>query len=96
MNNFNFVLFIYLIILLQTKTLHFYLQTFPSATVLPKMHFLEYHVVPWLNKWRIGLGFMGEQGAESIHAAVSAIIRAYTNLPDKVSQVHRNTIAKCL
>ena len=39
---------------------------------------------------------MGEQGAESIHAAVSAIIRAYTNLPDKVSQVHRNTIAKCL
>ena len=33
--------------------------------------------------------------AESIHAAVSAI-RAYTSLPDKVSQVHRNTIAKCL
>ena len=32
----------------------------------------------------------------SIYAAVSAIIRAYTNLPGKVSQVHRNTITKCL
>ena len=74
MNNFNFVSFIYLIILLQTTTLHFYLQTFPLATVLPKMNFLEYHVVPWLNKWRIGLGFMGEQGAKSIHAAVRPLL----------------------
>ena len=45
-------------------------------------------MVPWLNKWRIGLGFMGEQGAESIHAAVNAITRAYTSIPDKVSQVY--------
>ena len=29
--------------------LHLYQQTFPSATVLPKMHLLEQHVVPWLN-----------------------------------------------
>ena len=43
---------------------------------------------------RVGLHV--KAGAESIHAAVSAIIRAYTSLPDKVSQVHRNTIAKCL
>ena len=32
--------------------------------------------------WRIGFGFIGEQGAKSIHAAASAIIRAYINLPD--------------
>ena len=32
---------------------------------------------------------VGEQGAERIHAAVSAIIRVYTSLPDKVSQVHK-------
>ena len=30
---------------------------------------------------------MGEQGAESIHAAVNAITRAYTSILDKVSQV---------
>ena len=91
MNNFNFVLFIYLIIYFITGKnikdfLYFFRQTFPSATVIPKMHLLEQHVVPWLNK-RIRLGFMGELGAESIRAAVYAITRAYTSVPDKVSQV---------
>ena len=33
---------------------------------------------------------MGEQGAESIHAAVSAIIRAYTNLPDKFTDAFKH------
>ena len=48
--------------------MNFYREAFPEATVLPKMHFLEEHVVPWLKKWKIGFGLMGEQGAESIHA----------------------------
>ena len=46
----------------------FYRETFPWASVLPKMHMLEEHVVSWLRMWHIGFGMMGEQGAESIHA----------------------------
>ena len=34
------------------------------ASVIPKMHMLEKHVVDWLNEWKVGLGQMGEQGAE--------------------------------
>lgn len=65
----------------------FYRETFPETTVLPKMHIMEVHIVPWLKQHRVGLGLMGEQGAESIHAAVNSIKKAYTNIPDKVSQL---------
>lgn len=65
----------------------FYRETFPQASILPKMHMLEAHVVPWLEKYRVGLGLMGEQGAESIHAAINSIKKAYTNIPDRVSNL---------
>ena len=48
--------------------MEFYCQTF-SSSFIPKMHFLEDHVVPWMKKWKVGLSFHGKQGAESIHAA---------------------------
>ena len=32
------------------------------------MHILEDHVVPWFEWWHLGLGKMGEQGAESVLA----------------------------
>ena len=41
---------------------------FPDASVTPKMHLLEEHTVDWMRRWHTGCGFMGEQGAESIHA----------------------------
>ena len=85
MNNFNFVLFIYLIILLQTKTSKTS-YIFTGKHFLQRQFFRRCTVEPWLNK-RIRLGFMGEQGAESIHAAVNAITRAYTSISDKISQV---------
>ena len=40
-----------------------------------KMHFMEAHVSNWLEKWNVGLGFMGEQGDESIHASFNNIER---------------------
>ena len=36
--------------------------TWPNETVPPKYHFLEDHVVPFIRKWKVGLGFYGEQG----------------------------------
>ncbi len=51
------------------------------------MHFLEMHVGEWLRKYRVGFGLMGEQGAESIHAAINFIKPAYTNIPNEVQRV---------
>ena len=57
------------------KFMTFYRDTFPDATVIPKMHFLEEHTVHWLRKWGVGFGLMGEQGAESIHAYFNSLGR---------------------
>ncbi len=63
-----------------------YRRNFPQATILPKMHLLEDDVVPWLRRWHIGCGFMGEQGAESIHASFNLIARAYVGVRGRVEQ----------
>lgn len=51
------------------------------------MHILEEHVVPWLKKWGVGLGLMGEQGAESIHAYFNSLARTYHSIPDRVERL---------
>ena len=61
----------------------FYRANFTESTVTPKLHMLEEHVIPWLRQWRIGFGFMGEQGAESVHAAINHITPSYLNIPDE-------------
>ena len=58
----------------------FYREAFPLATVTPKLHMLEEHTVPWLQKWHAGFGMMGEQGAESIHADFNQLERNHSNL----------------
>ena len=49
----------------------FYREQFPQATVIPKMHMLEKHVVDWLDQWQVGIGLMGEQGAEAHNLKVT-------------------------
>ena len=65
----------------------FYRLNFRESTVTPKMHMLEEHLIPWLRQWRIGLGFMGEQGAEGIHAAINSITPSYLNIADQVERL---------
>lgn len=65
----------------------YYRDTFPAATVLPKMHFLESHVVPWLRLWHMGFGLMGEQGVESIHKYFNALGRTYRGIADPVKRL---------
>ena len=66
----------------------FYRKEF-NSTVTPKMHMLEMHMVPFITKWKFGLGFMGEQGAESIHTSFNSIERAYLGIPNKVERLLR-------
>ena len=58
----------------------FYRTTFPHASILPKMHLMEEHMVPWIRKHHLGFGIMGEQGAESIHANFNEIERSFNSM----------------
>ena len=69
------------------KFLECYRDNFPQATITPKIHMLEDHVVEFLKHWKAGLGFLGEQGAESIHARFNSIRRNYSNMPNRVQQL---------
>ena len=61
--------------------------TFPNATVIPKLHMLEEHVLPFLRKWRVGFGFHGEQGAEALHRGFNRIKASYTSIPDALKRL---------
>ena len=65
----------------------FYREKFPTATVLPKMHIMEEHVIPWVKRWRVGAGLMGEQGAESVHAHFMKLERTHQGIPSEVDRL---------
>ena len=71
--------------------LHHYRTVYPHTTVIPKLHLLEDHMVPWIRQWK-GSGFelMGEQGAESIHAEFNRLeIRHRNQRHDRVERLRR-------
>ena len=66
----------------------YYRTEFPQSTITPKLHMLEKHITPWLRKWNVGFGLMGEQGSESIHAYFNSLKRTYQTIPDRVDRLH--------
>ncbi|KAL5496199.1 hypothetical protein EMCRGX_G012437 [Ephydatia muelleri] len=68
----------------------FYRKNFATHSVLPKMHFLEVHVVPYLKQWHMGFGFMGEQGVESIHHYFNDLERTYCGVRDPAQKLQRD------
>ena len=63
-----------------------YRENFRGTTILPKMHMLEDHVVPWMQRWHVASGLMGEQGAEQIHAHIQNLERTYSGVADPVQR----------
>ena len=61
--------------------------TYPAASVLPKMHLLECHMVDWLRQHHLGTGLMGEQGAESIHAHLHRLETTYATIPKRLDRL---------
>lgn len=51
------------------------------------MQMLEEYFVPWLQQWQVGSGYMGEQGAEALHANYNTCERAYNNMRGHVEQL---------
>ena len=52
----------------------FYRRYFPDK-VIPKMHILEHHCLPFIESFGFGLGLLGEQGGELIHHTLAKIER---------------------
>lgn len=48
---------------------------------------LEDHIVPFIHQWRVGLGMLGEQGAEGIHARFNQLERTYANMANGVERL---------
>ena len=42
--------------------LEYYHNNFPLATIMPKMHMLEDHATPWMERWHFCPGLHGKQG----------------------------------
>ena len=59
----------------------YYQEEFLQATVTPKLHSLEDHMVPWLQRCKVG--FLDVQGAESTHAKFNTLRDTYRTMPDK-------------
>ena len=67
--------------------IRYYRATFPEASITRKLHLFEDHVVLFIRQCRVGLGVMGEQGAESIHDRFNVLERTYSNMPNKVNRL---------
>ena len=67
--------------------MHFYRSNFPTSTVIPKMHILEAHVVPFLRSRHVGFGFLGEQGVESIHHYFKRLALSYNAVRDPAQKL---------
>jgi len=50
------------------------------------MHILEDHVIPWLRKWHVGAGLMGEQGAESLYTHLHSLEGKCANIPNELER----------
>ena len=44
-------------------------------------------MVNFIKQWRVGLGLMGEQGAESIHTRFNQLERTYSNMRNEVDRL---------
>ena len=59
---------------------------FPQS-VTPKQHILEHHSLPVIKKWGFGLGLLGEQGGEMVHASIAKIERRTAGIRYKPKQL---------
>ena len=49
----------------------FYRECFDR--IIPKMHFLEDHVMDWVERYQVGMALHGEQGGEGIHCVFNKL-----------------------
>ena len=65
----------------------YFRRHFPEQSVTPKMHMLEDHIVPWIEKWGVGMALHGEQGGEGIHKEFNRLHRVMAGIKDPLQQL---------
>ena len=60
---------------------------FPKERITPKMHIFEYHIIEFLQKWKMGCGFYGEQGGEAVHQEFNKMIRPYGYIRNRLDRL---------
>ena len=66
----------------------YFREEWPKESITPKLHILEKHVVPFIQKWRYGMGKYGEQGGEGIHSEFNSLTRLYCRMRSKTVFAH--------
>lgn len=59
----------------------------PDVNISPKLHMLEDHVMEFICRWRVGFGFYGEQGGESIHHEFKHMKNRYSNIRNSTDRL---------
>ena len=55
--------------------------------VTPKLHLLECHVVPFMRKFKVGLGLLAEHGAKSIHKEFNTLLLRHGGIVDPLQRL---------
>lgn len=69
-----------------TTFMALYRSFFPKSSVIPKMHFMEDHLIDWVKRYKTGLGLLGEQGIEAIHHQFNDLKKTYSCVRNKVGK----------
>ena len=64
----------------------YFRKQFPKK-VIPKMHFLEDHIVPWMKAYGFGMGLHGEQGGEGTHRLFKKLRKTHSGIKQPLSQL---------
>lgn len=62
-------------------------SNWPDISITPKLHMVEDHILPFLSRWRVGCGFLGEQGGESIHSRMNIMGKRYDNIRNRAKRL---------
>ena len=66
------------------------------GNITPKLHLLEGHVVPSMRRFGVGLGLLGEQGAESIHAEFNKLSITFSSIVRELDRLKMIVKQHCL
>ena len=64
-----------------------YYRATMDSSFIPKLHMLEELVAPYIRQWRVGLGMLGEQRVEGIHARFNTLERTYSNMSNRLQRL---------
>lgn len=66
------------------------------GNITPKLHLLERHVVSSMRRFSVGLGLLGEQGGESIHAEFNSLKNTFSSVVRETDRMKMVVKQHCL